>query len=77
MVLIPAVCIVIFYLFGLHGMVPHVVLLLEACPCAAITSIFAIQYDYDEEYAAGAVVLTTLVSIVTLPLCALFLSLAM
>lgn len=77
MVLIPAVCIVIFYLFGLHGMVPHVVLLLEACPCAAITSIFAIQYDYDEEYAAGAVVLTTLISIVTLPLCALFLSLAM
>ena len=43
----------------------------RACPCAAITSVFAVQYHYDEELAAGAVVASTLLSILILPAFAL------
>ena len=76
--LIPAVCLGVFALLGLvHlGMSAQVVLLLECCPAAAITSVFAVQFHHDESYAAGSVVLTTLLSIVILPLCALLLTAA-
>lgn len=77
MLAIPAVELVIFGLLGLHGMVPTIVLLLEACPCAAITTMFAIQYHHDEELAAGAVVFSTLSSILTLPLYALLVTLVL
>ena len=53
------------------------VLLLEACPCAAITSVFAVQFGYDEDLAAGSVVITTFISIVVLPLCAMALTMMM
>ena len=58
-------------------MVAEVVLLLEACPCAAITSVFAVQYGYHEDLAAGTVVVSTLSSIVTLPVCAMLLTVLM
>ena len=78
MLLIPAVCLGVFALLGLvHlGMSAQVVLLLECCPAAAITSVFAVQFHHDESYAAGSVVLTTLLSIAILPLCALLLTAA-
>ena len=78
MLLIPAVCLGVFALLGLvHlGMSAQVVLLLECCPAAAITSVFAVQFHHDESYAAGSVVLTTLLSILILPLCALLLTAA-
>ena len=34
----------------------QVVLLLECCPSAAITSVFAVQFGHDESFAAGSVV---------------------
>lgn len=76
MLLIPAVCLAAFAVLGLlrFGMSAQVVLLLECCPAAAITSVFAVQFGHDEQFAAGCVVLTTLLSIVTLPLCALVLT---
>lgn len=74
MVLIPAVCVAVFALLGFHGMSAQVVLLLECCPAAAITSVFAVQFGHEERFAAGSVILTTLLSIVTLPLCALILT---
>ena len=73
-VLIPAVCLAVFTLCGFHGMAAQVVALLECCPAASITSVFAVQFGHDEHYAAGCVVLTTLLSIVILPICALVLT---
>lgn len=72
MLVIPAVTFALCLLTGTGGMVAAVVILLEACPCAAITSVFAVQYHYDEQFAAGAVVVSTLLSILVLPLCAVF-----
>ena len=77
MVLVPAVCILLFALLGFRGTAAQVVLLLECCPAAAITSVFAVQFGHDEGFAAGSVVLTTLLSIVVLPLCALVITLVM
>ena len=51
-------------------MASEVVLLLEACPCAAISTVFAVQFHYDEEKVAGAVILSTVLSILTLPITA-------
>ena len=77
MVLIPAVCLAVFGLLGFQGMSAQVVVLLECCPAAAITSVFAVQFGHDESFAAGSVVLTTLLSIVSLPLCALIITMVM
>lgn len=68
LILIPLVCFGIYLAAGFTGMQAQVVFLLEACPCAAITSVFAVQFGYNEEIAAGSVVVTTLLSIITLPL---------
>lgn len=78
MLVIPALCLGAFALLGLFrfGMAAQVVLLLECCPAAAITSVFAVQFGHDEQFAAGCVVLPTLLSILTLPLCALVLTMA-
>ena len=78
MLFIPVLTIAAFAALGLfrYGMVTQVILLLECCPAAAITSVFAVQFGHDEQFAAGCVVLTTLLSILTLPLCALVLTMA-
>lgn len=74
MILIPAVCILVMKLIGAKGEVAMITLILEACPTAAITTMLAIKYNNNEELAAGSVVFTTLLSIVTLPVYALALS---
>lgn len=53
MLLIPAVCLAVFGLLGFRSMTAQVVLLLECCPSAAITSVFAVQFGHDESFAAG------------------------
>ena len=72
MLAVPAASVLLCLATGTSGMVGAVIILLEACPCAAITSVFAVQYRYDEQLAAGAVVVSTLLSIAALPLFALF-----
>ena len=69
MFFIPVLTIAAFAALGLfrYGMATQVVLLLECCPAAAITSVFAVQFRHDEQFAAGSVVLTTLLSILFLP----------
>lgn len=65
---IPVICFGILYLLDMKGIVPMVIVILEACPSAAITTMFAIQFNHNEDLAAGSVVFTTLLSILTLPL---------
>ena len=74
MFIIPVVCIAIFKIFNISGMAADVVIILEACPCAAITTMFSIEFGHDENLASGSVVFTTLLSIITLPLYALILT---
>lgn len=83
MLVVPVVCFGMFLLaskmglfaaIGLSPMVMQVILIQESCPTAAMTSVFAVQFGHDEDLAAGAVVVTTFLSIVTLPLLALLMT---
>lgn len=74
MFFIPGFCFLLFFLLKIHGTVANIVLLLEACPSAAVTSVFAVQMGFDEELAAGAVVFTTFLSILMLPIWAYLLT---
>jgi len=68
MFVVPAICFVFMYFFKLNSTYAAIAFILEACPTAAITPVFAVQYGHDEELAAGAVVTTTVLSIIFLPL---------
>ncbi|MBO7293103.1 MAG: AEC family transporter, partial [Clostridia bacterium] len=52
----------------LEETVTTVILLLAATPAAASATMFAEKYDCDAVYTSRAVVISTLVSIVTMPL---------
>lgn len=71
MFIIPVICTLVMYLIHAHGMVAVITIILEACPCAAITTLFAIKFGHDQKLAVGAVTLSTLISIITLPCLAL------
>lgn len=73
MLLVPAVCVALFTLLGARGMSAAVILLLMSGPSAAVSTVFAVQFGYDEEMTAGAVVVTTFLSIFTLPMWAFLL----
>ncbi len=66
----PALALALGRILGLGGMVGAVTILLSGCPCASFTSVFAVKYHYDESLAAGLIVVSTLLSILTLPLLA-------
>ncbi len=75
LVLIPALTFGLYYLFGIGGMVGHVILIQAASPTAATTSVLATQFNHDEAIGAGTVVITTICSIVTLTVFAMLLNL--
>ncbi len=75
LVLIPALTFGLYYLFGIGGMVGHVILIQAASPTAATTSVLATQFNHDEAIGAGTVVITTICSIVTLTAFAMLLKL--
>lgn len=68
MLVVPAACIALFHLIGAQGMAVAVIQILMCGPSAAVTTVFAVQFGYDEELSAAAVVMTTFLSIFTLPL---------
>lgn len=68
LIIIPILSLLIIKLFNVPEIVRNVVLILHACPAAAITSLLAIEHKKDEQYAAGIVVISTIFSIISLPL---------
>ena len=71
LLLIPLLCLGVTYLlsfFPISKDVLKIAFILMATPSAAITSIFAIKFNYNEDVAAGVVIISTILSIITLPL---------
>ena len=64
----PAVVAAVLYPFNLPPIVYCTCVILSATPSAGVTAMFAQQFERDEITGASAVSLTTLLSIVTLPL---------
>ncbi|MDR0905862.1 MAG: AEC family transporter [Oscillospiraceae bacterium] len=67
LLLFPALTALALFPLGLPPMVYCVVVILCAAPSAGVTAMFAQRYERDEATAASAVSLTTLLSILTLP----------
>ncbi len=77
LIIIPLITLPILYLLSFAGVdkdVLKIVFILASCPCAAITSVFAIKFNYNEDLASTTVVVTTILSIITLPLFTLLIS---
>lgn len=77
LIIVPLITLPVLYLLSLVGIdsdVLKIVFVLSACPCAAITSVFAIKFNYNEDLASTTVVVTTILSIITLPLFTLLIS---
>lgn len=72
LIIIPAISLVVLYfinkLYNIDTTLLQSVFVLEACPSAAICSVFAVKFKYSENLVASIVVLTTILSIITLPL---------
>jgi len=68
LILIPLLAFGVLKLLGMSDMLLQVCVLLVAMPVAATTAIFAELYDSDSIFASKVVVLSTLASIVTIPL---------
>lgn len=58
----------VFSLLGINGLPLNVFILIAALPCHAQTAILAQFYDVEGEYSSGMVSLSTLVSLVTIPI---------
>ncbi len=68
LVLVPMAGIFIARFFGITGDVTGAVIILAACPTAAVSTLFASRYNCDAVYSTVTVVITTLLSIISLPL---------
>lgn len=68
LIIIPILSLLLIKLFKMPDIVRNAILILHACPAAAITTLLAIENNKDEQYAAGIVVVSIILSILTLPL---------
>ena len=71
LLVMPLVTLLVLLPFGLKPMALMTVVILAGCPTAGATSMFAQMFDRDTATAARLVTLSTLLSILTLPLVAL------
>lgn len=49
-------------------------IIISACPCGVIVSAMSLQYDYDAEFSSKGVLVTTVLSMVTLPVLVMLLA---
>jgi len=68
LIIIPAILYFILLLIGDTSKVANTVIIMSAMPAAAMTSILAEIFDRQKEYAAVMVFITTLFSIITVPI---------
>ncbi len=64
----------IVFLFSLEGVIRNIVILQASMPSAVMTMILTHKYKKDSELVASIVLITTLLSVVTIPLILLFLA---
>ena len=68
LLLIPLISIFVVKVIGIDPTIGKTVLICAACPVATVTSLFAAKYDLDSVYASEVVAISTIMSIVTIPL---------
>ncbi len=68
LVAIPVVVLVLFKIFNVDALITGVIVLLSAMPAGSTTVMLAEKYNGDSEYATSCVFLSTILSLVTIPL---------
>lgn len=66
--ILPAIALGVSRLFGLDTVATGIAVLMTGMPAGATAAIFAARYDSDAPFATSCVVLTTLISMFTLPM---------
>ncbi len=72
LIVIPCVCAVVIRLFHAPPMVYSVVAITTACPTAGTVTMFALKYNKNASYSSQICAISTLASVITLPLVAMF-----
>ena len=70
MIILPMILYFISLLFDDRSIVANSVIIIASMPAAAMTSIFAVRYNKEKDFATIIVVITTLLSIITIPILA-------
>lgn len=68
LILVPVLAAAAMYLIGLRGTLLTAMTIAASAPVAAAVAMFASRYDQDEESAVNAVAMSTLLSIITMPI---------
>lgn len=68
LVIVPIIALVVAKIINIDALIAKSVLIAAACPTAAVAALFATKYDLDSTYAAEVVSITTILSVVTIPL---------
>ena len=68
LILIPIISLFVAVVIRLEPSVAKAVLISSACPTAAVTTLFATKYNLDADYSSQLVSVTTLLSVITIPL---------
>lgn len=68
LIFIPVVVFIVLRFLGLRGILLGVCTLTTAMPGAAMTTVFAEKYEYNKSFASQCVFITTLLSLLTIPL---------
>ncbi|WP_273128012.1 AEC family transporter [Metabacillus sp. HB246100] len=67
-VLSPLIAILIIHLLSLEGMLANVLIILSAMPTAANTTMYAMQFDTEPDLVSYSTLVTTILSIITVPI---------
>lgn len=68
LILVPLVCFGVFYLAGMRGELLVSCILSASVPSAALVTMFAVRYQQDTQAASAMISMSTLLSLITLPL---------
>ncbi len=68
LIIIPIIIYLVFLIVGISSKAINAVIIMTAMPASAMTSILAEKYNKEKEYAAILVSVTTLLSLITVPL---------
>lgn len=68
LVIIPVIAVFLAKLFNMESIVAKSILISAACPTASVTALMAAKYDLDAAYATEIVSVSTIISIISIPL---------
>lgn len=72
LLILPVLALIILWVAKVESLTAMAVLLQIACPCATVSSLFAVRYGYDPTYASEIISISTILSLLTIPLIAFF-----